>query len=399
MSINNYNSKKILFITPAYWPAISYGGPIQSVKLLAEEYKKLNNNVVVFSLSYGLEENKFQKRNINGIDVFYFKYFKFFRWFVPIGIIKALFENRNSFDIFHINLIWDPISWISGFILALFNKKIIVSPRGTIEERLIKSRSYKIKKTIYFLFIKFFLKKSLGFHFTSEQEKDEFFNFTKIDKQYIIIPNLFDYQEFQKRVNKDLIKKFNLFDKKYILYFGRINWKKRIELLIEVFYELSKKYKDLYLAILGAADIDYFEKLKQKIKNFDLENKIILSGETIGGDLKIAIYQNAFCFVLPSISENFGYVVVEALASNVPVIISNGVGLKELINKYSAGLIFNGENFNDLKNNLIEKIDLILNNQNFKKELIENGKKLLLNEFDNYVLAKKMLEFYNKILI
>ncbi|MCX7698102.1 MAG: hypothetical protein N2114_01370, partial [Candidatus Goldbacteria bacterium] len=95
---------KILFITPAYWPAISYGGPIQSVKLLAEEYKKLNYNVVVFSLSYGLEENKFQKRNINGIDVFYFKYFKFFRWFIPIGIIKALFENRNSFDIFHINL-------------------------------------------------------------------------------------------------------------------------------------------------------------------------------------------------------------------------------------------------------------------------------------------------------
>lgn len=389
---------KILFITPAYWPAIDYGGPINSVKLLAENLKQQNIFVKIFTLAYGLKENKFQKKEVDGIGVYYFKYFKFYRWLIPICLIKELLKNRNNFDIFHINLIWDPISWISGFILAILNKKFIISPRGTIEENLIKKRSFWLKKIIYFLFIKFIFKNCFGFHFTSEKEKNDFFKFTKIEKPFIIIPNLFNYEKFKKKVDKNLINEFNLKDKKYILYFGRINWKKRIELLIDTFYELNKKYNDLYLAILGSADLDYYEKLKQKIKELNLENKIILYGETISGDFKTALYQNAFCFVLPSISENFGYVVVEAIASKVPIIISEGVGLKELIEKYEVGLIFGGSNYEDSKNNLIIKLKLILENKNLIDNLIKNSEVILKNEFNNKILTQKMLEFYYKFL-
>lgn len=389
---------KILFITPAYWPAIDYGGPINSVKLLAENLKQQNIFVKIFTLAYGLKENKFQKKEVNGIEVYYFKYFKFYRWFIPICLIKELFKNRNNFDFFHINLIWDPISWISGFILAFLRKKIVISPRGTVEEALIKKKSFWLKKIIYFLFIKFIFKNCLGFHFTSDKEKEEFFKFTKIKKLFVVVPNLFNYEEFQKEVDKDLINKFNLKEKKYILYFGRINWKKRIELLIDIFGELSKEHSDLYLAILGSADLHYYEKLKQKIKNLGLEDKIVLSGETISGDLKIALYQNAFCFVLPSISENFGYVVVEAIASKIPIIISEGVGLKELIEKYGAGLIFSVSNYEESKKNLIDKLKLILENKNLIDDLIKNGEALLKNEFNNKLLTEKMLEFYYKFL-
>jgi len=388
---------RILLITPAYWPAIDYGGPIKSVKLLAEEYQKLGHNVSVFTTAYGLKENKFQKEVVNGIEVYYFKFFKFLRWVVPVGFLKEFFKAKDRFDIFHINLVWAPISWLFGFMLALFNKKIIISPRGTLNEELIRKRSRLVKKIIYFTFIQFILKKAKGFHFTSEIEKNKFYEIFRKEKSFCVVPNLFDFSEFQRTVDRNTLRKFNLFDKKYILYFGRISWEKRIELLIDAFSEISKKFNNTYLAICGLADKNYFEKIEKQIKALELKDKVILNGSIIYGEEKVALFQNALCFVLPSISENFGYVALEALASGVPVIISSGVGLKELIQKYNAGLVFVGENNKELKNDLINKLDLILRDEELRKNLSKNGFQLLQKEFNNQVLAQKMIEFYSKV--
>ncbi len=389
---------KILFITPAYWPAVSYGGPIQSVKLLAEELVKLGHSVSVFTLAYGLKENEFQQKEINGVEVKYFKYQKFNRWFLPKGFFREILKAKDSFDIFHINLIWDPISWVFGFILVIFNKKIIISTRGTFEEELIKKRSYFLKKIIYFLFIKYIFKKTSGFHFTSEIEKNKFFKIFQRQKPYSIIPNLFDYFEFQEQVDKNLLKKFNLDNKKYILYFGRINWKKRIEVLIDAFYELTKEKKDFYLAIIGSADSDYFKKLKNKVKELKLEDKIILDGRIVFGKEKIALFQNASLFVLPSISENFGYVVAEALASNVPVIVSQGVAFKEFLNKYNLGIVFEGNNEEELRRDLFLKMKTVLDDNKLFKNLKNFVKIFLEKEFNNKDLAQQMLNFYQSFL-
>ena len=388
------NNLKILFITPAYWPAVSYGGPIQSVKLLAEELKKQNNYVEILTLAYGLDKNKFEVKEVDGIKVNYLKYLRFHRWFVPIGLLKFLIRNKNNFDIFHINLIWDPISWLSGFILALNNKKFIISPRGTIEEELIQKRSSLLKKILYDLLIKYIFHKTSGFHFTSNYEKEKFFEYTKIkNKSYVIIPNLFDVSEFQKKVDQNLLDKFNLKNKKYILYFGRINWKKRLELLIDAFCDFQKENKDFYLAIIGSRDENYFEKLKNKIKELNLEDKVILNGETITGDLKIALYQNAWCFVLPSISENFGYVVVEALACKVPVIVSENIGLNELLLKYNIDLIIKGENYEELKTSLLKQLYKLFDVK-LKEDIKNKAEELILKEFNSENLTKKFLNFY-----
>jgi glycosyltransferase involved in cell wall biosynthesis len=377
------NNLKICIITPAYWPAISYGGPINSVKLIVEELVKFSNKVSVFTSAFGLNENKNQKEIINDVEVYYFKYFTFKRWFISFSLLKELWKQKNNFDIFHINLVWDPISWMSGFLLALLCKKIIISPRGTVEEELILKRSYLLKKIIYFLFIKFIFKKASGFHFTSEIEKDKFFEYTKISKNYLIVYNPFDFNEFKKDADETLLQKFNLENKKYFLYFGRIGWKKRIEFLIEAFSEIVKINKDFYLAIIGSADKDYFENLKRKI-----------NGETIVGEEKLVLYQNAYCFVLPSISENFGYVVLEALASKIPVIVSSGVALKNIVEKYNIGLVF--EN----KEELVLKMKSLMDENLYKKlkQNLEASFNNIKEELSPANIAKNISNFYSSVL-
>jgi glycosyltransferase involved in cell wall biosynthesis len=388
------NNLKICIIAPAYWPAVSYGGPINSVKLIAEGLVKFGNKVSVFTSAFGLNENKNKKEIINDVEVYYFKYFTFKRWFISFSLLKELWEQKNNFDIFHINLVWDPISWMSGFLLILFNKKIIITPHGTVERELIQKRSYLLKKIIYFLFIKFIFKKASGFHFTSEIEKDKFFEYTKIAKNYLIVYNLFDFNEFKKDADKTLLQKFNLENKKYFLYFGRIGWKKRIDLLIEAFSEIVKNNKDFYLAIIGSADKDYFENLKRKIKALNLEDKVILNGETIVGEEKLVLYQNAYCFVLPSISENFGYVVLEALASKIPVIVSSGVALKNIVEKYNVGLVF------DNKEELILKMKSLMDENLYKKlkQNLEASFNNIKEEFSPANIAKNISNFYFSVL-
>jgi glycosyltransferase involved in cell wall biosynthesis len=388
------NNLKICIITPAYWPAISYGGPINSVKLIAEELAKFGNKVSVFTSAFGLNENKNKKEIINDVEVYYFKYFTFKRWFISFSLLKELWKQKNNFDIFHINLVWDPISWMSGFLLALSGKKIIISPRGTVEEELILKRSYLLKKIIYFLFIKFIFKKASGFHFTSEIEKDKFFEYTKIAKNYLIVYNPFDFNEFKKDADKTLLQKFNLENKKYFIYFGRIGWKKRIDLLIEAFSEIVKNNKDFYLAIIGSADKAYFENLKRKINILNLEDKVILNGETIVGEEKLVLYQNAYCFVLPSISENFGYVVLEALASKIPVIVSSGVALKNIVEKYNVGLVF------DNKEELVLKMKSLMDENLYKKlkQNLEASFNNIKEEFSPANIAKNISNFYFSVL-
>ncbi len=388
------NNLKICIITPAYWPAISYGGPINSVKLIAEELVKFGDKVSVFTSAFGLNENKNKKEIINDVEVYYFKYSTFKRWFISFSLLKELWKQKNNFDIFHINLVWDPISCMSGFLLALSGKKIIISPRGTVEEELILKRSYLLKKIIYFLFIKFIFKKASGFHFTSEIEKDKFFEYTKISKNYLIVYNPFDFNEFKKEVDKTLLQKFNLENKKYFLYFGRIGWKKRIDLLIEAFSEIVKNNKDFYLAIIGSADKDYFENLKRKIKALNLEDKVILNEETIVGDEKLVLYQNAYCFVLPSISENFGYVVLEALASKIPVIVSSGVALKNIVEKYNVGLVF------DNKEELVLKMKSLMDENLYKKlkQNLEVSFNNIKEEFSPANITKNISNFYSSVL-
>ena len=151
------------------------------------------------------------------------------------------------------------------------------------------------------------------------------------------------------------------------------------------------------MVIAGSPDKDCFLKLEEKINSLKLNNKVFLIGETITGDLKLALYQNAYCFVLPSISENFGYVVLEALASKIPVIISEGVGLKELVYKYNAGLVLKNQNNDNLIRDIVLNLEK-LKNLDFVKKLVQNGNKLLESEFNNKILAQKTISFYNEIL-
>ena len=137
----------------------------------------------------------------------------------------------------------------------------------------------------------------------------------KYNTKYIYIPNGIPKVSFPKNVN--FIQSLKLESKKYILAVGRITPEKGFDLLIKAFSQINTDYK---LVIAGGVETEtgYFKKLQDMIPPL----RIIFTGYATGDNLK-QLYSNAALFVLPSRNEGFPIVLLEAMAYQLDVLVSD----------------------------------------------------------------------------
>ncbi len=95
---------------------------------------------------------------------------------------------------------------------------------------------------------------------------------------------------------------------------------------------------------------------------------------------------------LPDLKEQFGRVIIEAMACEVPVIGSDSGQIPSTIDK--AGLIFKEKNIKDLK----EKIEALIKNPNLRATLAKNGRKRVLENFSWKVIAEKQYQVYKELM-
>jgi glycosyltransferase involved in cell wall biosynthesis len=143
----------------------------------------------------------------------------------------------------------------------------------------------------------------------------------------------------KEQVNNKIISKNNT-----IIAIGRLTKQKNFELLIEAFKEISLKAPQLNLVIIGEGELK--SKLQNKIRKLFLSDKVFLLG------YQSNVYKflnNAKCFVLSSLWEDPGFVIVEAAACNLPIISSNCPnGPIEILDKGKNGYLFDNNNKDDL---------------------------------------------------
>ena len=107
---------------------------------------------------------------------------------------------------------------------------------------------------------------------------------------------------------------------KIILFVGRLEINKGIDILLKSFLDLNKEIKDLILLIVGDGSLKI-----ELSREFDKYKNIIFTGR-LSDDSLLDLYSIAYLFVLPSRFEPWGLVINEAMASSLPVITSSNVG-------------------------------------------------------------------------
>ena len=101
--------------------------------------------------------------------------------------------------------------------------------------------------------------------------------------------------------------------------------------------EMMKHLPDYRLVIAGKKETAYGRKVIQEIKQSKLTSQVLLPG-IISDTERAWLYQNCDVFVFPSLSEGFGFPVLEAMQFGKPVVISNRTSLPEIAGK--SGILF-----------------------------------------------------------
>jgi len=196
----------------------------------------------------------------------------------------------------------------------------------------------------------------------------------KTNAKCIYIPNMIEKSKVISKL-KD----------KNIISIGRLEQVKGYSGLIDVFELVNQEYSDWTLNIIG----DGTEKtlLQNKIKVKKLEDKIILHGYLDKKEME-PILKKSSIYVMSSLSESFGIVLLEAFSHGIPCIaFDSAEGAKEIITNNKDGYLIEERNKEKMK----EKICELINSYEKRLELGKRGLEKSL-EFDSDKVKEKWIE-------
>lgn len=151
-------------------------------------------------------------------------------------------------------------------------------------------------------------------------------------EKLVVIHHGFTRDRFAAEVQKtaiDAVKQRNGIQRPYVLYIGRLQYKKNIPRLVKAFAIAVNSFgMDLDLVLAGKPDFG-FEEAQRRIQQHALQERIRILGY-ISDQERTVLLHGAVAFTFPSLYEGFGFPILEAQASGVPVLTSATASLPEI---------------------------------------------------------------------
>tara|TARA_B110001450_G_scaffold134513_1_gene126316 strand:+ start:6358 stop:7491 length:1134 start_codon:yes stop_codon:yes gene_type:complete len=315
--------KKVLIFIDWYIPAYKAGGPIISIKNIIEhlstkfDFYIVTSNLDIDNLEV-VDESDLNKWILkNGYSIRYLN-----KRNQNFSSYKQIVDNLNP-TIVYLNSFFSFKFSILPILVSRKNKsisKIILAPRGMLGKG-----AMKIKWLKKFLFIKIMnfinFYSNINWHASTSNESIEIQNLFGVNSNIFVAQNLsgFKYLKFKAHKVKDGFLK--------VLFVSRISEKKNLLFLIESI-NLCVNKNQINLTIIG------FQQDKPYLKLcLDLLDKYQISYEFLGfvpHNQLSSYYLSSDIFCLPTLHENYGHVILEALSHGLPIIISKNTPWRDL---------------------------------------------------------------------
>ena len=242
---------------------------------------------------------------------------------------KWLSKNAPDYDLAMIHTIWGALPIEASRILNSLQVPFVIWPHGGLDPFDLQKKKY-IKKILGPILIGPMLDKSAAIVCTASLEAERIERYGAKSKPKVLplpinpLPLEGNRQKFRK--------KFSLGDNDFVfLFLSLLYYKKGLNLLIPAIKKVSISYPNIKLIIAGSDLGGYEKNVRAWIQKYELKDRVIMPGFLSGQDKQDA-FAGSDCFVLPSMNENFGIAVVEALSAGLPVLISDNVYIwKEII--------------------------------------------------------------------
>ena len=324
------------------------------------------NNLKIYNLNYikqlfGFSSNGYFKSRLKYIIIFFFSFFS----------LKRFLRDKNpEFLIIHL----------------ITSLPLVINLIYKIDTKIILRISGKPKiNLIRYLFLENSLKKVYKITFPTKESLNYFqnLNITENDKLVLLYDPVFIIKDINIQKKESLANIENK-DGKFFLAIGRLTKQKNFLFLIDCFSELIKDYPDIKLIIIGKGEDE--KKIRKTIKENKLEQNVVLLGYQKN---VFKFLTNCKAFILSSLWEDPGFVLIEAMVSNTLVLSSDCPnGPKEILEKEN-GILFK----NNSKTDFLSKFKYLINLDLLKKKKIIVNAKKKVKFFQFFVIINNLKKF------
>ena len=406
---NTYLNKKdrltICYLVNEYYPDIK-GGIARFIYILAREIANKGHQVHVITLTRNnietvdFEENVWVHRiGVNNYPKNLLEYDTEFNNY-NTNRMNVLYSHYN--EILNINkkrkvdIVQTPI-WDSLGFYAIFDKRFNFVVTLHTSMRTVHGHYEQISDELYFhIELEKYLMKNTKYIVSNskaiEEKFEEYYGKDICNGKAFLIPHGVE------DINSSELKNTRNDDNIEILFVGRLEYRKGIDVIFKCIPDICSKYKNVVFRFVGDDSI-YVESIKSTYKNYFLSNykdyidKVIFEGYVEEEEL-INRYFNCDIFISPSRFESFGLIFLEAMIFSKPVIGTNIGGMPEVIENGVSGFLIENENHNDLKVALSKLIE----DENLRKTMGANGRKLFESKFTSEIMAYNFINYYRSII-
>jgi glycosyltransferase involved in cell wall biosynthesis len=256
-----------------------------------------------------------------------------FQW-AP-GYTSWLERELRTYDGVHVHAVFSALPTATMRLCRKLKVPYLVRPLGQLDPWSLSQKARK--KQLYYKWIEQTnIRSAAAVHCTSLTEANNVAALLP-EVRVEVIPHGVAQAEDVSSARAEMRRKLSLdATEPVILFLSRWAPKKNIPLLLAALSAIKGQRWTLVLA--GTADDGYEQVVRDTIREYGLEGRVLCPGHVSGVDKQLLL-QGADLFVLPSLTENFGVAVAEALCAGLPCMITAGVDLAPTLQRLQGGWV------------------------------------------------------------
>ena len=340
-----------------------------------------------------------------GVEIRYFP-----GWIQPreykmsLPLWHALRQKIQSFDLVHIYSVYGFPTAAATHFCRIHGRPYLLHPHGSLDPYL--RRRHRFRKHLY---TKLLLQRSFrdasAILFNSGEEMRLAADWPGLNspaangrsgpKKFVAYVGVEDewFEEANAAARERLMRRFpQLNERRLVVFFGRLNFKKGLDILARAFARVGGAREDVHLVLAGPDSEGYGQKVREWLKQGGVLEKTTYTGPLVGGD-RFALMHAAEVFVLSSYTENFGAAIAEAMACAVPVVISDRVNIWPEVAQARAGLVVRCD-----PRETAQALLTLLDDPARGKEMGQRGRRLVAEKMTWRKVGEQMVEVYQEIL-
>jgi len=320
--------------------------------------------------------------------------------YLPKDSMRLARQLLKKTDVLHVHGAWANVNHQLISAARSLGVPYVISPHGMLDDWSMAQGA--LKKRLHLALVSGRnLNRARAIHCTAQAERDQALKWlspARESKGAVTVPLLFDTAPMLALPGDALAKAaFAAARSEHpkLLFLSRLNVKKGVEPLLHVAARLNQR-SPVEILLAGPADPpEYLAHLQQVAQSLGISHRVHFLG-MVTGDLKWSLYQASDLFVLPTSQENFGYVLLEALACSTPILTTTGVDIWPELEASGGATIIRGTGESFIPQ-LAESLQGLLGDAARLEQMGRTGREWALRFLDRETILDAMEAMYRPI--